>query len=198
MKSRILPCLIVMTSFAVLALAVQLVAQQTTAQTTGIQGEGANFPAIFVRDVVVSNTNRQLQDTDAFKNSEPAIATNPRHPNQIVISAFSGGWALPDGTPSNSPLWYTKSEGAVGTKVFSIPPPTNVAGVGVSPCDQTFDYDSDGRLYGTFLVDRNGDPGDCSKLRINIEEGGSGNEIYTGATTDPANPSAWKWFLDAT
>ena len=128
------------------------------------------FPNFIVRDVVVSNTNRRLQDTDAFKNSEPAIAINPRHPDEIVISAFSGAWALPDGSPSNSPLWYSKSGGAVWTKVFSIPPPDKVGGVSGSPCDQTFDYDRNGNLYGTFLVSPGGDPGDCSKLQAIVEE----------------------------
>ena len=154
------------------------------------------FPNFIVRDVVVSNTNRRLQDTDAFKNSEPAIAINPRHPDEIVISAFSGAWALPDGSPSNSPLWYSKSGGAVWTKVFSIPPPDKVGGVSGSPCDQTFDYDRNGNLYGTFLVSPGGDPGDCSKLQAIVEENEEGAGIYSGATTDPSNPSAWKWFLD--
>jgi len=84
----------------------------------------------------------------------------------------------------------------VWTKVFSIPPPNRVSGVVTSPCDQTFDYDRNGNLYGTFLVDPRGDPGDCSKLLTSVEEGGEGGGVYSGATTDPATPSAWKWFLD--
>jgi hypothetical protein len=161
------------------------------------QGKGAMFPAIFVRDVVVSNTDRHLQNTDAVRNSEPGIAINPQHSNQIVITAFSGAWALPDGSPSNSPVFYSKSGGAVWTKVFSIPPPNNVPGVAASPCDQTFDYDRDGNLYGTFLI-APGSPGDCSKLGSTMEEDLQGaGIIYSGATRDPANPAAWKWFLDA-
>jgi hypothetical protein len=156
------------------------------------------FPNFIVRDVVVSNTNRRLQDTDAFKNSEPAIAINPRHPDEIVISAFSGAWALPDGSPSNSPLWYSKSGGAVWTKVFSIPPPNKVGSeTRGAPCDQTFDYDRDGNLYGTFLLGPAGaPPGECSNKQAIVEEAGEGGLVYSGATTDPAKPSAWKWFLD--
>jgi len=159
-----------------------------------VHEKSATFPTFFVRDVVVSNTDRHLQNTDTFRNSEPGIAINPLHPNQIVISAFSGAWALPDGSPSNSPLWYSKSGGAVWTKVFSIPAPNNVPGVAASPCDQTFDYDRDGNLYGTFLV-APGSPGDCSKLRSTVEEDELGAAIYSGATADPADPAAWKWFL---
>ena len=159
-----------------------------------VHEKSATFPTFFVRDVVVSNTDRHLQNTDTFRNSEPGIAINPLHPNQIVISAFSGAWALADGSPSNSPLWYSKSGGAVWTKVFSIPAPNNVPGVAASPCDQTFDYDRDGNLYGTFLV-APGSPGDCSKLRSTVEEDELGAAIYSGATADPADPAAWKWFL---
>jgi hypothetical protein len=169
---------------------------QSSSVVDGQGGQGAKFPSFFLRDVVVSNTNRHLQDTDAFKNSEPAIAINPQHPNQIVISAFSGAWATPDGSPTNSPLWYSNSGGSVWTKVFSIPPPNKVPGVSGSPCDQTFDYDRSGNLYGTFLVDPKGTPGECSKLQATVEEGGQGSGIYSGATSDPTNPSAWKWFLD--
>jgi len=159
-----------------------------------VHEKSATFPTFFVRDVVVSNTDRHLQNTDTFRNSEPGIAINPLHPNQIVISAFSGAWALADGSPSNSPLWYSKSGGAVWTKVFSIPAPNNVPGVAASPCDQTFDYDRDGNLYGTFLV-APGSPGDCSKLRSTVEEDELGAAIYSGATADPADPAAWEWFL---
>ena len=63
----------------------------------GVASDGAvKYPKIFIRDVLVSNTDRHLQDTDSLANSEPGIAINPRHPNQIVISAFSGGWDLPN------------------------------------------------------------------------------------------------------
>ena len=185
----------------ILALTITLLVATTVADTpvdaTSSQndGQGATFPSFFVRDVVVSNTNRRLQDTDAFKNSEPAIAINPRQPNQVVISAFSGAWASADGSPTNSPLWFSKSGGAVWTKVLSIPPPPKVSGVNTSPCDQTFDYDRNGNLYGTFLVDPRGEPGECSKLAAIVEEGEQGAGVYSGATTDPGNPSAWKWFL---
>jgi hypothetical protein len=163
----------------------------------GVASDGAvKYPKIFIRDVLVSNTDRHLQDTDSLANSEPGIAINPRHPNQIVISAFSGGWALPNGSFSHSPLWYSKSGGAVWTKVFSIPRPNNVSGTAASPCDQTFDFDRRGNLYGTFLVDPAGTPGECSTLRATVDEETPSNTIYTGVTTDPAKPSKWKWLLD--
>ena len=159
--------------------------------------EGAlKYPKIFLRDVVVSNTDRQLQDTDNFANSEPAIAINPKHPNQIVISSFSGGWALPNGSPSNSPLWLSRNGGAKWTKVFSIPRPNNVSGTAASPCDQDFEFDRRGNLYGTFLVDPSGGPGECSTSRAMVDEETPGNTIYSGVTTDPTKASKWKWLLD--
>jgi hypothetical protein len=196
---RAMQWLLALSVVIALAVSVRVPAAVSFASGDNVGDHAPVFPNFFVRDVVVSNTNRRLQDTDAFKNSEPAIAINPRHPDEIVVSAFSGGWALPDGSPSNSPLWYSKSGGAVWTKVFSIPPPNKVGAVRASPCDQTFDYDRNGNLYGTFLVDPRGsatNPGECSKLQTSVEEGGEGNGIFSGATTDPAKPSAWKWFLD--
>ena len=193
---RAMQWLLTLSVVIAIAVSVRVPAAISFASGDNVGDHAPVFPNFLVRDVVVSNTNRRLQDIDAFKNSEPAIAINPRHPDEIVISAFSGAWALPDGSPSNSPLWYSKSGGAVWTKVFSIPPPNKVGGVSGSPCDQTFDYDRNGNLYGTFLVDPKGDPAECSKLQTSVEEGEQGAGIYSGATTDPANPSAWKWFLD--
>ena len=36
------------------------------------------FPRVFLRDVVVSNTDPDLKNTDKFYNSEPGIAIDPR------------------------------------------------------------------------------------------------------------------------
>ncbi len=195
---RAMQWLLALSVVIAIAVSVRVPAAFSFASGDDVGDHAPVFPNFLVRDVVVSNTNRRLQDTDAFKNSEPAIAINPRHPDEIVISAFSGAWALPDGSPSNSPLWYSKSGGAVWTKVFSIPPPNKVGSeTRAAPCDQTFDYDRDGNLYGTFLLGPAGaPPGECSNKQAIVEEAGEGGLVYSGATTDPARPSAWKWFLD--
>jgi hypothetical protein len=52
----------------------------------------AIFPTPFVRDLVVSNTNPNLTNTDTANDGEPSIAINPSNTNEIVISAFSGSW----------------------------------------------------------------------------------------------------------
>jgi hypothetical protein len=39
---------------------------------------------------MLNNTNLNLKNTDTFNDGETSIAVNPRHPNQIVITAFSG------------------------------------------------------------------------------------------------------------
>src|SRR5207244_11057076 len=195
------PCRLRSSALAALAIATLLGTIGADIQVDAISSHGgvivhekrATLPTFFVREVVVSNTDRHLQNTDTFRNSEPGIAINPLHPNQIVITAFARAWALPDGSPSNSPLWYSKSGGAVWTKVFSIPAPNNVPGVAASPCDQTFDYDRDGNLYGTFLV-APGSPGDCSKLRSTVEEDELGAAIYSGATTEPDGLVDGNWF----
>src|SRR5262249_45777886 len=69
--------------------------------------------SIFLRDTVISNTDATLTNTDTFGDSEPTIAINPSNPNEIVISAFSGGWGNPQ---SNSPLWHSTDGGNTWTK----------------------------------------------------------------------------------
>ena len=163
------------------------------------------FPAIFMRDVVVSNTDQTLKNTDMFLNAEPAIAVNPTDPRKVVISAFSGAWSNPN-TPNtlmNAPIWYTTNGGALWTKEFTVTPPPGVPSVPVmaSPCDQTFDYGRDGTLYGTFLLIGQGEEGgNCSSVAPAAPTGASSSDlsfsaVYTGATTNPADSQAWKWMV---
>jgi hypothetical protein len=72
---------------------------------------------IFVVDTVVNNTNPNLKNTDTFNDGETSIAVNPRHPNQIVITAFSGGWG------TTAPLWLSNNGGNTWTNEFTINPP---------------------------------------------------------------------------
>jgi hypothetical protein len=131
----------------------------------------AIFPTAFVRDVVVSNTNPNLVNTDTANDGEPSIAVNPNNPNQIVLSAFSGSWG------ANAPVWQSADGGSTWTERFTVPIPPGLPGATTNncPCDQAFDYDRSNRVSGTFLT--------------NVD-------IYSGTTTDPTMPGSWNWLLD--
>src|SRR5215471_2288438 len=78
------------------------------------------LPAVFIVDAVVNNTDPNLTNTDTFNDGETSIAINPANPNEVVMTAFSGGWG------TNAPLWHSTDSGNVWTKQFTIPnPPTN-------------------------------------------------------------------------
>src|SRR5262245_29877615 len=101
---------------------------------------------IFIRDAVVSNTDATLNATDMMGDTEPTIAINPVNPNEIVLTAFSGGWG------ANAPLWHSTDAGATWTKRFTIPTPPGVPLAVGCPCDQVADYGRGGRLSITFLI----------------------------------------------
>jgi len=119
-------------------------------------------PDLFVRDVVVSNTNANLTNTDTSNDGEPSIAINPSNTNEIVITAFSGNWN------PNAPLWHSLDGGSTWTERFTIPPPPGVT-TGNCPCDQAVDFGRAGNASGTFLI----------------------SDIFTGTTTNPANSGSW-------
>jgi uncharacterized repeat protein (TIGR01451 family) len=131
------------------------------------------FPTAFVRDLVVSNTNPNLTNTDIANDGEPSIAINPSNTNEIVITAFSGN----DG--ANTPLWHTTDGENTWSKQFTIPAapgvPTflfpNCGGV----CDQSVDYGRNNQISGTFLS-------------------GAG-DVHSGTTTNPASAAAWNWLV---
>ena len=122
-----------------------------------------------VVDVVVNNTDTNLQNTDTFGDSETNIAINPANTNEIVITAFSGSWG------TNSPLWHSTDGGNTWTKRFTIPVPPLASGTGGCPCDQSVDYGRGNRMSGTFLSF-------------------SPTDVYSGTTTNPAAAAAWGWF----
>lgn len=127
---------------------------------------------IFIRDVVVSNADATLNAGDMFGDTEPTIAINPLNPNEIVITAFSGGWGV------NAPLWHSTDAGVTWRKRFTIPPPPGVPIMVMGflcPCDQVADYGRGGRLSITFLV--------------------ADTDVHTGTTTDPTNLMAWNWLV---
>jgi hypothetical protein len=124
---------------------------------------------VLLRDAVVHNTDTNLRNTDTFGDGENSIAVNPANPDEIVISGFSGCWANCGTT--NAPLFHSTDGGVTWTKRFSIPPPPGLPNAGC-PCDQTFDFDRPGNLFGSFLIP---------------------NHIVTGSTDDPADPARWQW-----
>jgi hypothetical protein len=122
-------------------------------------------------DVVVTNTDPNLKNTDSVEFGETSIAINPNNRNQIVISAFSA----PSGT-NPVPIWQSLDGGQTWTKQFSVPlpPGANFSGC-PGTCDQTFDFGATAILYGTALS-------------------GDGN-IYSGSTTNPASAASWAWWV---
>ena len=136
-------------------------------------GEPALGPlpgAISIFDVVVSNTNKNLKNTNTTANSEPSIAINPANTNEIVILAFSGGWG------ATAPLWYSSNGGSLWTLENTIPNPPGLSEN--CPCDQNPDYGTSGRMSATFLHNDN-----------------SGIDAYSNTTWDPTTESAWQWFV---
>ena len=124
------------------------------------------LPPLFIVDPVVSNTDPNLTNTDTANDGETSITANPANPNEVVITAFSGGWG------ANAPLWQTTDGGTTWTKQFTIPAPPGIAAAGC-PCDQAVDYGSANQMSGTFLV----------------------SDIFSGTTTDPATAAAWNWLV---
>jgi HYR domain len=124
-------------------------------------------PNLFVRDVVVSNTNINLTNTDMANDGEPSIAVNPSNPNEIVILAFSGSWG------ATAPLWHSTDGGSTWSKQSTIPVPPGVASAVGCPCDQNPDFGRTSNMSGTFLT----------------------ADIYSGTTTNPSNAGSWNWLL---
>jgi hypothetical protein len=108
-------------------------------------GKAVQFD-VFVVDTVVNNTDPDLKITDTFNDGEISIAPNARHPNDIVITAFSGSWGL------RAPLWRSRNRGHSWTKEFTINPPPGVGGVTGCPCDQTVDFTRFKGLAAAFLT----------------------------------------------
>jgi hypothetical protein len=108
-------------------------------------GKAVQFD-LFVADTVVNNTDPDLKVTDTFNDGEVSIAVKPQHPEQLVITAFSGSWGL------RAPLWRSSNRGNTWTKEFTINPPPGVAGVPGCPCDQTVDFTHFKNLAGAFLT----------------------------------------------
>ncbi len=124
------------------------------------------LPGVFIVDTVVNNSDPNLTNTDTFNDGETSITVNPANTNEIVVTAFSGGWG------ANAPLWQSTDGGNIWTKQFTIPAPPGIAAAGC-PCDQAIDYGMANQMSGTFLI----------------------SDIFSGTTTDPASAAAWNWLV---
>jgi hypothetical protein len=138
-------------------------------------GEPAIDPAssIFIRDVVISNTDKNLKNTNHSPNSEPSIAINPKNPKEIDILAFTAGWG------ADAPVWHSKNGGAIWSLDLTIPIPPGLNFQGC-PCDQDPDYGQNGDLSATFL---------------DLDNSGQLINAYSGNTDDPTSAASWKWLV---
>jgi hypothetical protein len=137
-----------------------------------ILGTGGLANGILIKDVVISNTDKNLKNTNRASNSEPSIAVNPTNPQEIDVLAFTAGWG------TEAPIWHSTNGGNIWSLDLTIPDPTGLSATGC-PCDQTPDYGRNNRLSATFL--------DVDHLGI---------DAYTGTTTDPTSAVAWKWWVE--
>jgi hypothetical protein len=75
------------TSGALILIASLLFIATESADTSVKSADRARFPSVFLADVVVSNTDRDLKNTDQFFNAEPGIAGGEEClTNNVVIS----------------------------------------------------------------------------------------------------------------
>lgn len=132
---------------------------------TGSKRSATQFD-VFVVDTVVNNSDPNLKNTDTFNDTEVSIAINPRHLDEIVITAFSGSWG------TAAPLWLSRNFGNTWTKEFTINPPPGVTGL-MGPSDQTVDFTRFKGLAGAFLTGFDGNP----------------HNIYSALTGNPASPA---------
>lgn len=131
------------------------------------RGKAPLASTVFIRDIVVSNTDPNLALTDTFGDTEVGIAINPENPGEIVITAFSGGWG------ANAPIWRSTDGGETWSKEYTVPIPPGVPGAVGCPCDQTPDYGRAGNLSITFLA--------------------GASDVYSGTTANPDDSASWNW-----
>ena len=142
--------------------------QSTDASATQLKGPD---PGIFIVDVVVNNTDPDLTNTDTPNDGETSIAVNPEDPNEIVISAFSGGF----NSTVDAPIYHSTDGGLTWTREQQVPKAPGWRGG--CPCDWTWDWGRNGELSGTIL-DQNfrDNDGDSTTFEGNI---------VSVTTTDP-------------
>ena len=119
------------------------------------------------------DVNASAPGSDSVGRTEPSIAVNPEHPNVIVVHGGFGDWA----GPQCASIFVSTDSGTSWTRVRSINPPTNIP-VTTGPNDTTLAYGANSLLTASFLT------------QVNPF---SGNDIFTGSTTDPSKTAAFQW-----
>lgn len=151
------------------------------AKTQKVDANAVNLlgsePGIFIVDVVVNNTNPNLQNTDTAGDGETSIAINPEDPNEIVISAFSGGF-----NPL-APIYHSTDGGLTWTREVQVPKAPGWRGG--CPCDWTWDWGRTDELSGTIL--------DQSDLGDDDDGDTFDGNIVSLTTTDPTNNLAYMY-----
>ncbi len=105
--------------------------------------------------------------------NEPSVAVNPTNPQELVLASFGyGSWV----SSSTAQLWHSTDGGNSWFVSFSIPTP--FAGSTFFIDDQTFAYDSSGKLH-------------CALLAYNSSS--NSDSVLHGVTTDANTSSAWTW-----
>ena len=136
-----------------------------------------NRKRIFLADVVVSNTDPNLTNTDTENDGETSIAINPSNPKEITISALSGTWG------DNAPIYHTTNGGQTWTRELTVPRPPGWAAQ--CPCGWTWDYGRKNQLSVAILASIQGG---ASVFR-------GGFDIVAGTTTNPGQSTAFNYFV---
>jgi hypothetical protein len=135
-------------------------------------------PGIFMVDVVVS-AGRGGAGVDTANDGETSIAVNPDNPDEIIISAFSGGY---DTTNRTAPIYHSTDGGLTWSyEDEALKAPGWINGC---PCDWTWDWGINNELSSTILDN------------IALDDSGNTTNIVSNTTTDPADRTAYSYFLN--
>jgi len=157
------------------------------------------YRTVRVVDTVVSNTDPNLKNTDAWGDEETSLAINPSNPNEIVAVGFAQSF---DGSNGNGALFRSTDSGATWTKSLSIPQPPGTTGFSLA--DQSLDWGRNNRLSMTFLLENSSfetniasavvtNPASASSFIYNVAGGNVQltNHLVTGSLLDVDQP----WLL---
>jgi hypothetical protein len=148
-----------------------------TSDPNTVDWDKDNRNRIFLTDVVVSNTDSNLTNTDTENDGETSIAINPSNLKEITISALSGEWG------DNAPIYHTTNGGQTWTRELTVPRPPGWAAQ--CPCGWTWDYGRKNQLSVSILASIRGG---ASVFR-------GGFDIVAGTTTNPGQSTAFNYFV---
>lgn len=132
-------------------------------------------PGIFMVDLVVS-AGRGGAGVDTANDGETSIAVNPDNTDEIIISAFSGGY---DTTNRTAPIYHSTDGGLTWSfEDEALKAPGWLNGC---PCDWTWDWGTNGELSSTILDN------------IALPGATDTTNIVSNTTTDPADRTAYSY-----